>query len=134
MFDFKMELGAALVHGGFQEVVIQPKDGGAVEVYGYDPAGRYRRAVLHEPDWRVELATLIPFPKEEPMPKPAPLIYYGSGGPQLVEDMHLAHLENAIRKVARLGESDAQNFPNLEAMRAVYDRRKAAWDAEHPAQ
>lgn len=43
------------------------------------------------------------------------------------EDMHLAHLDMAIKKMER---NDPGN-PQLPAMKESYDRRKAIWDEEH---
>lgn len=60
-----------------------------------------------------------------------PLYYHGSKESQLVEEMHLAHLKNAVAKIERMGERDV-NFPNLEKIRAVYERRQAEWDAANP--
>lgn len=61
------------------------------------------------------------------MPK---VLYHGSEGPQDVETMHLAKLANCIRKVERTGPSH-RSYGDLEAIKAIYDRRQAAWDAEN---
>jgi hypothetical protein len=62
-----------------------------------------------------------------------PVYYHGSKGAQLVEEMHLAHLGNAIRKIERMGAIDP-NFENLEAIKAIFKRRQDEWDAEHPGE
>lgn len=59
------------------------------------------------------------------------VIYYGSQGAQVVGEMHLSHLANAIFKIERQGPRN-ENHANLAKIKAIYDRRKAEWDAANP--
>jgi hypothetical protein len=60
-----------------------------------------------------------------------PIFYHGSQGAQLVADMHLAHLGNAVRKIERVGPAH-EDFENLDAIKAVFERRQAEWEAANP--
>lgn len=62
-----------------------------------------------------------------------PPFYHGSKGQQDVEQMHLAHLGNAVRKIERMGDADP-NYPQLAEIKAVFERRQAAWEAAHPGE
>lgn len=61
----------------------------------------------------------------------APILYHGSKGTELVADMHLAHLGNAVRKIERMGSAH-EDFANLAEIKAIFERRQAEWDAAHP--
>lgn len=63
-----------------------------------------------------------------------PLVYISSKGERLdPEELHLARFGNAIRLIEREGSANP-NHENLDRLREVFQRRQAAWDAEHPDQ
>lgn len=62
------------------------------------------------------------------MPK---LTYYSSKGEaQDPETLHLSRFKNGLKLIEREGPAN-RNHKNLDALRAVYERRQAAWDAEN---
>jgi hypothetical protein len=66
---------------------------------------------------------------DQPMSE-GPVLYHGSKGVELVEEMHLAHLGNAVRKIER--NHDHPDHGNLSAIKAIFERRQAEWDRDHP--
>lgn len=62
------------------------------------------------------------------------LIYISSKGEHHdPEELHLARFGNGIRLIEREGPANP-NYENLDKLRAVFERRQAAWDAAHPDQ
>lgn len=62
------------------------------------------------------------------------LIYISSKGERFdPETLHLARFGNGIRLIEREGPANP-NFANLDALREVFARRQAAWEAENPDQ
>lgn len=60
------------------------------------------------------------------------LVYISSKGEVLdPETVHLARFANGLRLIEREGRANP-NFPHLPELKEVYERRQAAWDAEHP--
>lgn len=60
------------------------------------------------------------------------LFYISSKGEKLdPEELHLARFGNAIRLIEREGAGNP-NHENVTALKEVFERRQAAWDAAHP--
>lgn len=60
------------------------------------------------------------------------LVYISSNGDRHdPEELHLARFANGLKLIEREGRSNP-NYENLGRLQAVYDRRKAEWDAAHP--
>lgn len=60
------------------------------------------------------------------------LVYISTKGERLdPEELHLARFGNGLRLIEREGRGNP-NFENLAALREVFERRQAAWEAENP--
>jgi hypothetical protein len=60
------------------------------------------------------------------------LVYVSSSGEAHdPETLHLARYANGLRLIEREGPINP-NHVNLAALKAVYERRQAAWDAANP--
>lgn len=72
---------------------------------------------------------LLPATQEARMSK---LFYISSKGERIdPEELHLARFKNGLGLIEREGPANP-NHENLVALKEIFERRQAAWDADHP--